>query len=326
VQVTLVLLRLFLSAVFGVAGITKLLDQRGTREAARNFGAPASLAPLLALFLPVVELSVAVALLLHSSAWWGSLGALFLLAVFILAIGFSLASGRTHDCHCFGQLYSRPLGWPTMARNIGFALAAGFVLWQGVRDTGPTIFALLAVFSVVQWLLLFALLVALAAGLLYLQRRHETTNRISALVKALPRGSIAPSFELAAYDGGKASLAQLLDGDRPLLLIFTSPTCGPCVALFQEIREWQRSHNEQLTIVLISRGTIKENFVNVARNSLGRVLLQQEREVAEAYGANVTPTAVIVSPDGKIASAVAAGADQIRDLLQTAITTSSIDR
>jgi uncharacterized membrane protein YphA (DoxX/SURF4 family)/peroxiredoxin len=322
-SLTLLVLRLLLSAVFGVAGVTKLLDQRGTRDAAKNFGAPQSLAPALALFLPLAELSVAATLLFNSSAWWGALGALLLLAVFIMVIGLSLARGDTHDCHCFGQLYSRPLGWPTLVRNIVFALAAGFVLSQGGRDSGPTVFILLAAFSAVQWLLLIALLLAAGIGLVYSRRRHKAaTARAAALPKGLPVGSFAPSFELASYDGGKTSLAQLLDAERSLLLIFTSPKCGSCIVLYQEIRAWQRAHGEQLTIALISRGTIKENFVSVARNGLGRVLLQTEREVAEAYGASVTPTAVIVSAEGKVASRVAAGADEIRNLLKTAITSS----
>jgi protein-disulfide isomerase len=106
--------------------------------------------------------------------------------------------------------------------------------------------------------------------------------------------------------------------------MFTSPNCGPCVVLFEEIKEWQQAHREKITIALISSGTIKENFVNVARNSLGQVLLQQKREVAEKYGANVTPTAVVVNTSGKIASPLAAGAEQIRHLLDTVLGNSHV--
>ncbi|MGI8837208.1 MAG: hypothetical protein ACR2H4_11300, partial [Pyrinomonadaceae bacterium] len=66
--------------------------------------------------------------------------------------------------------------------------------------------------------------------------------------------------------------------------------------------------------------TIKDNFVNVARNNLGEVLLQKEREIGEKYGGLMTPTGVVVSPDGRIASRVAAGADEIRDLLSSVLT------
>ena len=42
-----VLIRLGLTGIFGIAGVTKLIDQRGTRDAVKNFGSPDSLAPAL---------------------------------------------------------------------------------------------------------------------------------------------------------------------------------------------------------------------------------------------------------------------------------------
>ena len=56
--------------------------------------------------------------------------------------------------------------------------------------------------------------------------------------------------------------------------------------------------------------------MNVTRNRLANVLLQQQHEVAEAYRSTMTPTAVVVSLDRKIASEVAAGAEEIRNLLR----------
>src|SRR5258706_5418863 len=111
----------------------------------------------------------------------------------------------------------------------------------------------------------------------------------------------------------------LISERKSLLLIFNKPNCRPCIVLFAEVKEWQHSHREQMTIALLSFGTIKENFVNVARNRLGQVLLQQKREVAEKYGAKLTPTAVLVNTSGRIASPLAAGADEIRALLTTVL-------
>jgi thiol-disulfide isomerase/thioredoxin len=159
--------------------------------------------------------------------------------------------------------------------------------------------------------------------MVYLRRRHTHSPAPTATApKGLPIEAIAPPFELVAYDGGTTTLAELLAHGKPLLLIFTSPNCGPCVVLFEEIKEWQQSHGEKITIALLSSGTIKQNFVNVARNSLGQMLLQEKREVAEKYGANVTPTAVVVNTSGRIASPVAAGAEEIRYLLATALVNS----
>lgn len=319
-SLVIALVRVALSAIFGVAGVTKLLDQPGTREAVENFGAPKSLAPALALVLPFLELAIAVGLLFSSLAWWSALGALMLLGSFVIAISVNLARGQTHDCHCLGQLYSRPLGWPTLVRNILFALGGGLVLWDGLEATQivPTISHALNRLTVLQSLLVLAVLVGVTGAVIHLQRRRQRSSQESPEPpKGLPVDSIAPSFELSAYEGGTKSLAQLLADGKPLLLIFTNPNCGPCVALFEEIRDWQDSHGQDLTIALISFGTIKDNFVNVARNRLGQVLLQEKYEVSEQYGAMATPTAIVVNTSGRIASDPAAGADEIRKLLQT---------
>jgi uncharacterized membrane protein YphA (DoxX/SURF4 family)/peroxiredoxin len=317
---TTVLLRIALSAVFGVAGVTKLVDPRGTRDAVKNFGAPEPLAPALSLALPIMELLIAAGLLFASTTAASALAALSILVLFVVAISVNLARGHTHDCHCFGQIYSRPLGWPTLARNVIFALGALFVLWRASTQPSSSIPAGLAQLNSSEWLLLLSAIAAIAGVLIYLQRQQkQLAVETPKPPPGLPLDSVAPSFELAAYAGGTISLTQLLAYGKPVLLIFTNPTCGPCVVLFAEVKDWQEAHSEQLTIALISFGTIKENFVNVARNRLGHVLLQQQREVAERYGANVTPTAVVVNMKGRIASPIAAGADEIRTLLTTVV-------
>src|SRR5258705_5480320 len=148
-----VLLRIALGAVFGIAGITKLLDPPGTREAVKNFGSPKPLVPILSIALPIVELAIATGLLFSNTARASAVAALIVLALFIVAISASLARGETHDCHCFGQLYSRPLGWPTLARNVVFALGAAFVLWQVETNPGSSIPDTLAQLGATQWLL-----------------------------------------------------------------------------------------------------------------------------------------------------------------------------
>jgi methylamine dehydrogenase accessory protein MauD len=316
------LLRIALVAVFGVAGITKLLDQRGTREAVENFGAPKPVAPAIAILLPLLELAAAAGLLFSRTAWWSALGALLLLGFFVVAISVNLALGRTPDCHCFGQLHSRPLGWPTLVRNIIFGLGAGVVLWAGNESNlhiVPTISEALARLTAVQSLLLVVAIFVAAGVLVHLQRRQKSPAENAHIKRGLPLDSAAPPFDLPDYEGGTKSLSHLLAEGKPVLLIFTSPKCPPCVAIFKEIKEWQDAHNDQLTIALISSGTIKENFVNVARNRLGQVLLQEKREVGQQYGATATPTAVVVSTDGLIASHVAGGAREIRELLKALV-------
>ena len=312
------LVRLVLSLVFGVAGITKLTDQKGTREAVMNFGAPKGAVPSIAVVLPLMELAIALGLLFSATAWLSALAALFVLGIFVVAISINLAQGKTHECHCFGQIYSRPLGWSTLVRNVVFALAAGVVIWNRPAfqpPLVPTISQALAGLS--SWQLVILIVGVVAAIGFFLQRLQATpAEQTVESPTGLPIGSPAPDFELPDYEGGRTSLAQLLALGKPVLLIFTNPKCAPCISLFKEISDWQTAHNDQLTIAVLTFGTIKDNFVNVARNRLGQVLLQEKKEVASLYEANLTPTAVIIDTEGRILTNLAAGGDEIRTLLQ----------
>src|SRR5215472_6392294 len=131
-SIVLLIARVVLFVVFLVAGIAKLADLAGSRAALRDFGVPARLAEAFGLLLPLAELAVAVALLLPATAWWGALGALALLLLFVGGIGSNLARGRRPDCHCFGQLHSAPAGWPTLLRNPSSARTNGWTMEAAV--------------------------------------------------------------------------------------------------------------------------------------------------------------------------------------------------
>src|SRR5438876_3253973 len=149
---TLLLLfaRLLLCAVFLVAGLAKLADLPGSRQAMRDFGVPNKLADFFGLLLPLAEIAVAVALVLPLTAWWGAVGALALLLIFVVGIGYNLAQGRTPDCHCFGQLHSAPAGWSTLIRNLILAGVAGFIVAFGRSTPGLGVFDWLAALTVPQ--------------------------------------------------------------------------------------------------------------------------------------------------------------------------------
>jgi len=310
------LLRLGLSAIFAIAGIAKIGDQRGSRRAVINFGVPEKLAPAFAAILPAIELLIAAGLLFGTTVWWSALASVLLLGLFMIAIGVNLSLGRTHDCHCFGQLHSSPLGWSTLAKNLVFVLAAIVLLFEMAQPL--SVVETFSGLSKSEAELVVAIL--LVASCLLVHWQTQGNRQVGASrTESLPLNTLAPAFELASYDGGSRSLDHFLVDGKPLMLLFTNPKCGPCVNLFSEIKDWQVSHGDQLTITLISRGTIKENFVSVARNGLGQVLLQEKTEIAELYRAQVTPSAVIVNSEGRIASSVAAGADEIRQLLRATV-------
>jgi peroxiredoxin/uncharacterized membrane protein YphA (DoxX/SURF4 family) len=345
------ILRLVLAVVLGVAGVAKLVDRRGSEKAITDFGLPSSLAPALALLLPVAEIVAAMALLLRTTAWWGAAGALGLFAIFIAGITYNMARGRAPDCHCFGQLHSEPVGWPTLARNAVFAALSAVVLARGRFGVGPGAFDWAATLTTIGALALTATIVAAAAigaltwfsAQLFAQQgrllvRVDSLETRLAQVSArapveqsvaqtptpppvpqgLPVGAPAPAFTLPDLEGRATSLAELLRQGRPVLLLSMDPNCGPCTALLPDVARWQRELagvEGSLTLAILSRGTPKENRKKFAEPGLPMVLLQEKYEVAERYSALGTPSAVVIRPGGRIGSALAPGADAIRALV-----------
>jgi peroxiredoxin/uncharacterized membrane protein YphA (DoxX/SURF4 family) len=349
VDIALLIARLLLAGVFAVAGVAKLADRTGSRQAIVDFGLPSALAGALGLFLPLAELALAIALIPASTALWGAVGALALLILFIVAIGINLARGRKPDCHCFGQLHSAPAGWKTLARNGVLAAVAGFVVWQGWQGSvGPSAIAWLGALSAAQLLILVGAVAVLGllAGqwwfLLHLLRQNgRLLVRIEALedggsvagsaptspngastwraAGGLAVGTSAPTFALEDLQGETLTLDSLRQAGKPVVLLFTDPGCGPCNALLPDVGRWQEEYEDRLTIALVSRGDPEENRTKAQEHGLTNVVLQEDWEISEAYDVSGTPGAVLVSPDGTIASPMAGGAESIRAFVAQAV-------
>ena len=330
--------------VFAVAGVAKLADRDGSRRALIDFGVPAPLAAPLAILLPLAELAVAATLIPASTAFWGALGALALLLLFVGAIGFNLVRGHKPDCRCFGQIHSAPAGWNTLARNAALAAIAGFLVWQGYDGgAGPSGLGWLGGISAVQLaglvggMVVLGLLAAQWWFLLNMMRQNgRLLVRLKAVEEALASGGLvlsspngsaagaeeglpldspAPEFELPDLSGGTLSLDSLRSPGKPILLLFTDPECGPCNALLPEVGRWQEEHAQKLTLALVSRGNPEENRRQADEHGLTNVVLQADWEVSKAYRVRGTPSAVLVLPDDSIGSPVAGGSEAIKSLV-----------
>jgi methylamine dehydrogenase accessory protein MauD len=344
VDLALLAARLVLAAVFVVAGVAKFVDRDGSRRAVEDFGVPAQLSHAVAVVLPVVELGVAIALVSTSLAWWGALGALGLLAVFVIAIVMNLARGRHPDCQCFGQLHTAQVGRSTLIRNLILAAIAGYVVWQGRLDVGASVTAWLFGLSVMEAAGLAVLVVVLAfgawIGLNLLRQQGRLLLRIEALEKrldsgvspsiarqsqaakpvlGLPVGEVAPEFRLPDLEGDTRTLADFRAEGKPVMLLFIDPSCGPCTALLPQIGEWQNQYADRLSVVLVSAGTREENVKKSAAHGIGQILIQEHGEVAEAYQYAGTPSAVFINSSGRIASPIAVGAYAIDSLVRRAV-------
>jgi uncharacterized membrane protein YphA (DoxX/SURF4 family)/peroxiredoxin len=325
------LARLALAAVFATAGVAKLADRTRARETLADFGVPERLTPSAAILMPLAELAVAVALLLTSSARPGAAGALVLLTVFSAAIAANLVAGRTPDCHCFGQLHSSPIGAPSLVRNTLLGTLSALILWQGPgqglsralilagnlserEKVGLT--AVAALFLIVIGEGWFLRLLLRQQGRLLL--RLEVVEG-SFAEEGMARRAPAADFTLRSVSEESVSLAELVAEGRPALLVFTSSGCRPCTTLLPEIGRWQRDYADALTVAVVARGDTAVNQAKAAKHRVARVLVDDDAAVARAYRALPTPSAVLVGPDGRLMSVVAAGADPIRGLVVRAV-------
>ena len=336
---TLLLTRAFLAAVFFAAGIAKLSDLKGSRKAVKEFGLPQWMTSPLGIALPVAEVGTAFLLLPTRSVFIGALCSIALLLMFIAAIGTNMALGRRPKCHCFGQIHSEPVGWPTLLRNAVLASLATFLVLEARKYPGPSVLYAVEGFTLLQIvaIVLGALLLAVSGTLFWLilnlfrqngrlLLRIETLERDRSLsqrqpsgpgpvVPGLAVGTKAPSFDLPGVGGSRATLESLLAQGTALLLISTDPNCGPCNSLMPDIANWQQHLAAELNVALLSHGRLSDNEAKAAETGIINLLIEKDYEIAEKYHAVGTPTGVLIRKDGTIGSPPAAGPDAIRQLV-----------
>ncbi|MEJ7786711.1 MAG: TlpA disulfide reductase family protein [Solirubrobacteraceae bacterium] len=317
-------IRVLLAAVFLAAGAGKLLDPAGSRRALGEFGVPARALGIAAVLLPLAEVLTAAALLPVQTAPWGALAALVLVLVFIAGIGRALARGEAPDCHCFGQIHSAPAGRGTLARNAVLAGLAGVVLWRG---PGPSFGMWAEARTSAELVAVVATIAAvvLAATTLGLWRQRRTLRsaltkaleEIAALPPGLPVGTPAPTFALPDLDGEVITLESLCSRGLPVALIFMSTNCGGCHLLLPDLGRWQATLGDRVTLAVLSMGGVEENRPTFGEHGISDVMVQGDGlQEMNDYRVQVTPTAIVVNPDGTIGSAPAVGAVTIEPLVR----------
>jgi peroxiredoxin len=147
--------------------------------------------------------------------------------------------------------------------------------------------------------------------------RDRSVARSKLKRDGLKAGTPAPEFRLPRVDGhGELALADL-KGKR-VLLVFSSPHCGPCNTLAPALEKFYREHAE-MEVLMISRGESKENRAKVKEHGLTfPVVLQHQWEISRRYAMFATPIAYLINEQGVIAADVAAGVEPILALLTDA--------
>jgi hypothetical protein len=124
-----------------------------------------------------------------------------------------------------------------------------------------------------------------------------------------------------------------------VLLVFSSPGCGPCFSLAPELERFHYAQQESkkspllrrqdeaasgAQVVMISKGEPKENRLKAKEQGLTfPIVLQQQWEISRRYGIFTTPVAYLISEDGIILEDVAVGIESILKLLARASASSN---
>ena len=234
-----------------------------------------------------------------------------------------LARGRRPACNCFGTGRSKPIGPLTLVRNGALLACAATVVAAGPGASGP---------SAVAW---FDDPLRATIGALGLSRAAQVACSLpcSGATADLARldeleaeeatglgvGDPHPISSCPISTASSSTLADLPHRELPVLLLFSHPACGPCAALLPEIARWQREHDEELTVAVVSSGDLEDDRALSAEHGLPRVLRDDEDSVAQLYGSTGTPMALLVGADGLVAGELVVGATAIGALVSSVV-------
>ena len=333
-------LRLVLAAPLLAASVAKAADIASTRVAAAALGVPARIARPVAVGLVASEAIVAVMLLIDPLAWAAAIAATALLAVFTVLVVTSLARGRRPPCNCFGSTSTAPIGPGTLVRN-GLLLAVAVALVARGASGGRTSLGGLDHLSAAQGWVVAAVITGTAlvglnawvvVNLLRQQGRlverierlesiasgpgvdpasasHRAAHRRArpnAARRGLPIGSMAPRFGGVDVDGRHIGIDDLRGVGRPVVLLFFETHCAACVEMAVDVNRSGAASTDRLLVAVVHGGR-DDIAARFAGPGFDVVLVDVDGAIAQRFEVGGTPAAVLVLPDGRIASALAEG-------------------
>lgn len=129
-------------------------------------------------------------------------------------------------------------------------------------------------------------------------------------------GQPAPDFRLPTLAGGERTLEELLADDRPLLVVFMMPGCGPCKSMRPAVARWADAYSDRLRVVVMSRYCAAANAEAYTAYPRLEVLIDEDAAVTQEFGGVVTPSAV--GSVGRLRCGLASGERLERRLLAAA--------
>lgn len=126
----------------------------------------------------------------------------------------------------------------------------------------------------------------------------------------IPVGGQAPSLTLESLNGETVDLGE--GADSGTLLLFWNPDCGFCRSMHDDLLAWEAAADGSgPSLVVVSSGDLDRTREDGFRSI---VLLDPEFSAGDAFGADGTPSAVLLGADGRVSSSVAVGAQAVLGL------------
>jgi uncharacterized membrane protein YphA (DoxX/SURF4 family) len=288
------------AGALGTAAVLKLADLPGLYGTLQRSRLARPFGPYLLPALPGAELAVAGCLLLPRTAWPGCLLAAALLASFTLYL--AADPGAARGCDCFGTRLraSRRRG---VVRDLLLLAALAVPIARGPGAARYSVPARAELCVAAAWASAVMVCVILAT------RRHPRSRRTAdgPLPSGRRRAGVpaqqpvatrreAPPFDLPSLAGGRLVLAELMVL-RPVLL-FVETGCGRCEAVLPEAAA-------RPDVVIVAAGPAGDVACLAARYGLnpGRIALDEDGTVADAYRLPAVPGACRITADGVLADA-----------------------
>jgi thiol-disulfide isomerase/thioredoxin len=130
-------------------------------------------------------------------------------------------------------------------------------------------------------------------------------------------GEPLPAFKLEDVAGVEVGLSDL--GGHRTLLVNWSPYCGFCEQIAPDLAALQSDlHDRGVALVFIALGSFDENWPMLEEHGLQPVVLLRGKDETEVFAGVGTPSAYLVDEQGRAASALTIGADQVPSLARSA--------
>lgn len=315
--------------MLAVASLAKLRDPAVARAGLRTL-APAPVAawsPAPYVLVGVEAVLAAGLLLPPPAAALAAGGVVVLFAGFLVALVRAVLSGTTGGCACLGAWSDEPVTWLSVARtglllavaatHLGLVLATGEAVATTLGRTGAVDVAAGAAASV-----LLLVVVGLTSALGAARARVPSPSPGDPPPPSgapLPAGAAdhtgepIPDVEVVLPEGRVRSLRDLAH-HRAVLLVVASATCHTCREVLAELPAWQEDLGRSVHVVVVTSSDL--DAMLAAHPSVVTMVVLGAGAVRAAFGIPGTPAAVLLGVDGRVATRVALGADEVFGLLE----------